>query len=364
MHARLMSFRKCILEAVFEQIAATWSSHLYDILVFCETWLTESLPDFLLLNGLDYSIHRVDRLNKIGGGTCIIHRNFLKTCPVPIALSVDSIQIVCIDLVGSLIKYRLIACYTPPSLTDDCIAEFLNFFEGGRLLDCDASIIVCGDFNIPSNRKLSKFLDLMTERGFNQCVNSPTRDSNILDLVFVNDSFAVSDVVVGPPFSTSDHNSIDFNIVFLPPSVSQPSFSKYAFNDDNLKLICNDLQDVDWSCVFDTDNLECVWSGFTDIIFNSVDKFAVKVAPGPARTSKTYPYAVNKLLSKKKAIWKALRTFKTDALKKNILTVLVCVDLPLLNMLLIWKIKLYHPTKLGIFINSLTRNYHARLVLV
>ena len=27
MHARLMSFRKCILDAVFEQIAATWSSH-------------------------------------------------------------------------------------------------------------------------------------------------------------------------------------------------------------------------------------------------------------------------------------------------------------------------------------------------
>jgi len=159
------------------------SSHEYDILVFCETWLTESLPDSLLLNGLDYSIHRVDRKNKIGGGTCIFHRNFLKTCPVPIALPVDNIQIVCIDLVGSLTKYRLIACYTPPSLRDDCIVEFLNFFEGGHLLDCDASIIVCGDFNIPSNRKLSRFLDLMTERGFNQCVNTPTRDSNILDLV-------------------------------------------------------------------------------------------------------------------------------------------------------------------------------------
>ena len=232
------------------------SSHEYDILVFCEMWLTDSVPDSLLLNGLHYSIHRVDRRNKIGGGTCIIHRSFLKTCPVPIVLSVDSIQMMCIDLVGSLIKYRLIACYTPPSLGDDCIVEFLNFWENGRLLDCIASIIVCGDFNIPSNRKLSRFLDLMSERGFNQCVNSPTRDSNILDLVFVNDSFAVSDVVVGPPFSISDHNSIDFNIVFLPLTVSQPSFSKYVFNDDNLKLICNDLQNTDWSCVFDTDNLE------------------------------------------------------------------------------------------------------------
>ena len=77
--------------------------------------------------------------------------------------------------------------------------KFLNFFEGGHLLDCDASIIVCGDFNIPSNRKLSRFLDLMTERGFNQCVNTPTRDSNILDLVFVIDSFAVSDCCCRSP---------------------------------------------------------------------------------------------------------------------------------------------------------------------
>ena len=131
-----------------------------------------------------------------------IYRKNLKTFPVPIALSVDSIQIVCIDLVGSSIEYRLIACYTPPSLGDDYIAELLNFCEGGRLLDCDASIIVCGDFNIPSNRKLSRFLDLMSERGFNLCVNSPTRVSSLLDLVFVNFSFAVSDVVVGPPLST------------------------------------------------------------------------------------------------------------------------------------------------------------------
>ena len=75
--------------------------------------------------------------------------------------------------------------------------------------------------------------------------------------------------------------------MFLLPTVSQPSFSEYAFNDDNLELICNDLQNVDWSCAFDTDNLESVWSNFTDIIFKSVDKFAVKVAPGPARPSKT-----------------------------------------------------------------------------
>ena len=117
----------------------------------------------------------------------------------------------CVDFLASPTKYRVIVCYTPPSLDDNSIVNFLNFFESSQLLHCDASIIVCGDFNVPSNRKLSRFLEFMNEKEFIQCVNSPTRDSNILDLVFVNDVFAISGLAVDVPFSTSDQNSINFN---------------------------------------------------------------------------------------------------------------------------------------------------------
>ena len=123
----------------------------------------------------------------------------------------------CIDLLGSPTKYRIIAYYVPPSLKDNDITVFSNFYETSKLLTCDATIIVCGDFNIPSNIKLSRFSEIMTKNGFTQHVDSPTRKNNILDLVFVNDDFAVSSLNVGPPFSTSDHSSISFNIVYLPP---------------------------------------------------------------------------------------------------------------------------------------------------
>ena len=52
-------------------------------------------------------------------------------------------------------------------------------------MDCDASNIVCSDFNIPSNRKLSRYQDLMSERGLNQCVNSPTGDNNIYLILYL-----------------------------------------------------------------------------------------------------------------------------------------------------------------------------------
>ena len=119
----------------------------------------------------------------------------------------------------------MLACYVPPSISDSDAVEFLNFFELSNVLSCDASIIVCGDFNIPSNRKLSKFLDIMIERGFNQYVDVPTRDNSILDLVFVNDDFAISGVNVGPPFSTSDHNSI-ISTLFFPIGLSAIHFPK------------------------------------------------------------------------------------------------------------------------------------------
>ena len=106
------------------------------------------------------------------------------------------------------------AKHVPKLITEICfVTKFvinnIDFFQMSNVLSCDASIIVCGDFNIPSNRKLSKFLDIMIEKGFNQYVDVPTRDNRILDLVFVNDDFEISGVNVGPPFSTSDHNSIN-----------------------------------------------------------------------------------------------------------------------------------------------------------
>ena len=88
----------------------------------------------------------------------------------------------CIDFVGSPLKYRLIVCYVPPSLNNDAINEFIGLFDSGNILPTNSTTIICGDFNIPSNNKLSCCLDVMIEQGFTKFVNSPTRGDHILDL--------------------------------------------------------------------------------------------------------------------------------------------------------------------------------------
>ena len=42
-------------------------SQKYDVLIFCEMWLTVATQNSLLSSGRDYSVHRVDRPNRIGG---------------------------------------------------------------------------------------------------------------------------------------------------------------------------------------------------------------------------------------------------------------------------------------------------------
>ena len=181
------------------------------------------------------------------------------------------------------------------------------------MIPTNATTIICGDFNLPSNRGLSRFSDVLVEKGFSQYVNSPTRGNNLLDLVFVNDDFAVSGVVVGPPFSTSDHNSVSFKLVYLVSSSLNSSQSRYRFDAESLKLICDDLKFVDWSTIFYTTDLETVWSNFSNILLNSVDKFADKIhVTPPIASGKSYPKSIKKLLSRKRTIWRSWQSNKNN----------------------------------------------------
>ena len=92
------------------------------------------------------------------------------------------------------------------------------------ILECDASLIWMGDFNFPdiewcvnelvptlcASAASSVFIDFVSRHALLQFVKCPTRGENIPDLVLCNDAFAVSELRVEAPFSSSDHNSVVF----------------------------------------------------------------------------------------------------------------------------------------------------------
>ena len=65
----------------------------------------------------------------------------------------------------------------------------------------------------PSNSVYSVVCNAMSDNGLHQFNEFPTRDDNILDLVFVNDALIVDNLEVGQPMGNSDHNTVMFDLL-------------------------------------------------------------------------------------------------------------------------------------------------------
>ena len=103
------------------------------------------------------------------------------------------------------------------------------------------SVILMGDFNyggidwdnnLASNKKEEEFLDIVNDAFLTQHDKVPTREENILDLVFSSEPGMVDEVVVSSPISNSDHNVIKFKILFS-SEIKQVYNQQYDYNKCN-----------------------------------------------------------------------------------------------------------------------------------
>jgi len=113
------------------------------------------------------------------------------------------------------------------------------------------------DFNLPqinwtnvesaSDSLRTQFIDCIQENALTQYVEDVTRSKITLDLVLTNDPFLIHDVNVSVPFSTIDHNKVEFKLncysTVLIHSIEKV-FVDYIVNWDGLN---NDLCNVNWS---------------------------------------------------------------------------------------------------------------------
>ena len=99
-------------------------------------------------------------------------------------------------------------------------------------------VILVGDFNLcaidwsnvwalEKSAKYELLLDIMHDNFLTHLVKSPTRENDILDLVFVTSPDIVENVSVGAPFS--DHNSITFSIIGFPYERRESNKPHYFF---------------------------------------------------------------------------------------------------------------------------------------
>ena len=140
-----------------------------------------------------------------------------------------------------------------------------------------------GDFNFPGinwstlecDIAGSKFRDLVLDCYLHQHVDTPTRESNILDLVLSSDINLIEKVEITEHLGNSDHNGIRWKLVSnIPTTKYEKSYRQYHKADYlNMKLW---LSKVDWFQEMQGLGVEDKWNYFINTVMQAIDKFVPK----------------------------------------------------------------------------------------
>ena len=320
----------------------------YDIVSVSETWFSPLDLDSIILDGSGYDVIRGDRRarkvngdTKPGGGVCFFIRSSIKFKTVVSKSGFsDFIDFLCVDIIGFENNYRLMTCYIPPvscGLNVNILCEFLDASNVHFI--CDSTIILMGDFNFPNitwspdnlipveyhSSLDATFVNFVLQHALQQFMHLPTRGNNILDLVFSDDPFAVCNIEITQPFSSSDHNAITFQLLGGASITSQDSTgvdnscTRYNFKRANWECISDALAAINWNNVMNSNNVDRLWDVFYETLFGIIDKYVPKVCPRKARSAnrKFYPKPIRILQNRKLAIWKKLQSNRNNITLKQ-----------------------------------------------
>ena len=208
--------------------------HRPDIIFGTETWLspTISTAEFLPAN---YMSFRKDR-NDGYGGFLLAFRDTLNVTEYLID-NPNQCEIIACTLKHE--KQEIIICsiYRPPSTDTSYLQELMSILEKIAITNPTTPIWIGGDLNL-SNIDWSMgtvfnncyplalcniVLDFIADHGFSQLVHTPTRNNNILDIFFTNQSSLTKLCEVIPGIS-------DHEIVSISTSITIPYSRPIARN--------------------------------------------------------------------------------------------------------------------------------------
>ena len=184
----------------------------------------------------NYSLYRSDRVGRSHGGVCIYVRNDLAASVIlkdsnsycdSLTLRIHQLNLILVNI------YRPPAC--KKELFNQTIESVRNIIKNIEEYDQAApSILIFGDFNFPdiswkhgsgsfrsSNQssnvgeersQAQTLLNFSEEFFLDQIIKSPTRNNNILDLIFTNDHQIINDYSIICNNQLSDHYIIKFGL--------------------------------------------------------------------------------------------------------------------------------------------------------
>ena len=320
------------------------NTNLYSVVCVTESWLNDSVNDSILTDGTIYSVFRHDRCNSDsrGGGVCIFYNSTLIISEVSVPASFTHVEICVADLKLSSHDQplRIFTCYRPPSSSNRhpndlaYIKDLCDCIE--LLLPKTGTILICGDMNFLSidwsfNCSINccsytctgVFLTFVYKHGLVQLVKEPTRFNYVLDIILTNDATSVINTCVVQPFSTSDHQSVNFDIIGSARPIQSPASIS--------NVVCRNFYKADWDSIrrylssYDFYDLfhsnlpvQTIFSEFYRVLNYCIQLYVPVRRTGSRFSLKTkYPHFIRKLQTKKRTAWRQYRTSRSSLSLSN-----------------------------------------------
>ena len=155
-----------------------------------------------------------------------------------------------IDIIIGRKKFVVGIIYRPQDLEEAASAPLMQELARASRYN---NVCIMGDFNyrriawdnMTGDGCSEEFLNVVQDGFFMQLVREPTRQGNILDLVFTNNETLGNQVEIGARFDVSDHHEIRFKIN-AKKEVEQNTALVPDFRKANYQGLRHHLQSIDW----------------------------------------------------------------------------------------------------------------------
>ena len=128
-----------------------------------------------------------------------------------------------------------------------------------------------GDFNFPkvnwsteqSSDILSrKFIDTLQKNYMTQMNFSPTRKTNILDIVKTNNTDSIYKIDIVGPIGNSDHDTVIIEVRAPVIPRNRASRTIMLYSKANFKELNEEIEGMDWETILNSRSIEDTWCTF------------------------------------------------------------------------------------------------------
>ena len=187
-----------------------------------------------------------------------------------------------------------------------------------------ASVVLCGDFNLPSinwsltfpavSSPIANFMcDLVHDNYLHQMVVAPTRHQNILNLVFTNQPDIVSGVQVVDNLPHTDHDAVQFILNVVAPPQTSCKRSLFNYKKADLSLLCDILSHVPWNIIESNGDVEESWQLFKDLFMSAVNMSVPRVQWRRKKLKHWFSYQTIHLIRQKRRLYLRIKSYTTPS---------------------------------------------------